>query len=99
MPRITITVKNIDNENLYVEWHECKVKVKGGLWTRITNNTNTDLVRPGGTASTVYDATFGLDAQRRYQIAVNNGDSDAVIYFPSGDTYTGDSTPTISVKV
>jgi len=99
MPRITITVVNRDNEKLFVEWHECKVKIQGGLWKALDNNTNTDTIPVGGSASHVYDATFGLGAQRRYQIAVNNGDSDAVIYFPSSTAWTDDDTPTISVRV
>lgn len=99
MPRLTITVVNKDNEPLAVEWHECKVKVKGGLWARLAKNTNTDTIQPGQMASTVYDATFGAEANRRYQIAINNGDSDAVVYYPSNSTWTTDSTPMINVQV
>ncbi|NET74053.1 MAG: hypothetical protein F6K62_24895, partial [Sphaerospermopsis sp. SIO1G2] len=79
--------------------HECKVKSKGGLYKRLTKNTNTDTIQPGNTASTVYNATFGAGIKRRYQIAVHNGDSDAVIYYPSNKGWTEDPTPTISVKV
>lgn len=99
MPKLTITVVNKDTEPLNVEWHECKVKVKGGLYERLAKNTNTDTIQPGKTASTVHDATFASDAKRRYQIAVNNGDSDSVTYYPSNSGWTEDSTPTIGVKV
>ena len=99
MPRLTVSVVNIDNEPIKIEWHECKVKTRGGVYKRLNNNTNTDTIQPGDTASTVYNATFGAGVKRRYQIAVNNGDSDAVIYFPSSSSWTEDDTPTIRARV
>jgi hypothetical protein len=99
MPQITVTLKNTDNEPLFVEWDQCKVKVKGGTYKALSNNTNTDTIAIGGTVSTVYSATFATGARRRYQIAVSNGDSDNNIYYPSSSTWTIDDTPEISVKV
>ena len=99
MPRLTVTVVNKDNVPLYIEWHECKVKVKGGVYKKLAKNTNTDTIKPGGVVSTVYNATFGADAKRRYQIAGNDGNSDFIKMYPSYNGWTQDSTPTINVKI
>ena len=99
MPRLTVKVVNQDNEPINIDWHDSKVKVRGGTYKKLSNNTNTDIILPGEHASIVYDATFGANVKRRYQISVNNGDSTKVKVYPSHNGWTEDPTPTIKVRV
>ena len=94
--KITISVNNTGTAALTVDWDESKVKTKGGLWKKIKGGKNT--VAPGATESHVYTATFNCDANRRYQIFTEQGDSDQTTYIPSSSTWTTDSSPTVSIS-
>ena len=94
--KITISVHNTGSAQLTVDWDESKVKSKGGLWTKIKGGKNT--VASGATESHVYTATFNCDANRRYQIFTEQGDSDQTTYIPSSSGWTTDSSPTVNIS-
>ncbi|MGK7952480.1 MAG: hypothetical protein AB4368_27755 [Xenococcaceae cyanobacterium] len=56
MPRLTVSVVNVDNEPINIEWHECKVKIRGGVYKRLNNNTNTDTIQRNNKYSLLKDA-------------------------------------------
>ena len=99
MPRLTVEVINQDNEPIIIDWHNSKVKVRGGTYKKLSNSENIDTILPGKNASIVFNTTFGANAKRRYQISVNNGDSTKLVYHPGQNDWTENPTPTIKVKV
>lgn len=94
---LTIKVKNTGNATFTVNWSESKVKVKGGLWTKLKDGRES--VAPGKTVSTTYQALFNCGANRRYQIRTEKGGSEKTTYYPSSSGWTTQQTVTVNISM
>lgn len=96
--QITVSVHNSGSQAFTVDWDESKVKVSGGTWDKLANNSS-ELVGAGQTKSVVYGALFNCGANRRYQIHTTQGGDEETNYFPGVSSWTTDQTPTINISM
>ncbi len=93
-----MSVHNSGSQAFTVDWDESKVKVSGGTWDKLANNSS-ELVGAGQTKSIVYGALFNCRSESPVPDPRPRAATRRPNYFPGVSSWTTDQTPTINISM